>query len=95
MFDDMIYPVDPAPGRPAKTSTRGKTAANNTSAQSLHPHPPHRPGHHGLRRRPVPQAARAISAAFCAYILRYPRIDLTGDPSSWAVVHWPEPNPQT
>jgi hypothetical protein len=35
---------------------------------------------------PFPEAARAISAAFAAYIRGALDINITGDPHSWAVV---------
>jgi hypothetical protein len=39
---------------------------------------------------PFPEAARAISAAFAAYIRGAIQLNLVGDPSSWAVI---PPNP--
>ena len=89
MFDNMYIPWTPRcilrqPEAPAPSST---SETPKVCSRTIH-----------IARaimtyavEPFPEAARAISAAFAAYMRGNLELNLTGDPFSWAVVKQPLP----
>jgi hypothetical protein len=85
MFDAARYiPWTPRLGRNPTPATTTTTTATNPQVCPRTLHIARAIVAHAVE--PFPEAARAISAAFLAYIRGGLSLNLTGDPATWAVI---------